>query len=130
MIRYSLHCDNGHRFDSWFASSEAFDSLKAGGHLTCETCGSHRVDKALMAPRVATEETAPKPSPVEAFRRHVESTATWVGGSFAKEARAQHEGIAPERPIYGEATGAQVRELLRDEVPVLPLPFRPKAKTN
>ncbi|RYH01112.1 DUF1178 family protein [Salipiger sp. IMCC34102] len=130
MIRYTLQCDKGHRFDSWFASSDAFDTLRRAGHLSCETCGSTRVDKSLMAPRIATEEPSAEPAPLEKLRRHVESTATYVGGSFAEEARDQHDGTAPARPIYGEATGAQVRALLRDEVPVLPLPFRPKSKTN
>ena len=35
MIRYNLKCDQGHAFDSWFASASAFDSLAGAGHLAC-----------------------------------------------------------------------------------------------
>jgi hypothetical protein len=41
-----------------------------------------------------------------------------------------HLGDAPERAIYGEATGADVRALLADDIPVLPLPFMPRRRTN
>ncbi|WP_090158749.1 DUF1178 family protein [Loktanella sp. DSM 29012] len=128
MIRYSLICDNDHSFDSWFANAQAYDSLSRSGHLSCATCGSTRVKKALMAPKVQAKIS--DPAPLEKLRKHVESTATYVGGSFAKEARAQHDGSAPERPIYGEATGEEVRALIADEVPVLPLPFRSRKSTN
>ncbi|MEL6700535.1 MAG: DUF1178 family protein, partial [Pseudomonadota bacterium] len=39
MIRYTLKCDQGHSFDSWFASSDAFDTLHAAGHVACIECG-------------------------------------------------------------------------------------------
>ena len=129
MIRYTLRCDDDHRFESWFASSEAFETLSRAGHLACAVCGSDRVEKALMAPRVGGEAPAP-PNPIERLRRDVERSATYVGRDFAREARAQATGEATGRPIWGEASGAEVRELIRDEVPVLPLPFRPKRSVN
>ena len=52
MIRYSLRCAEDHRFDSWFASGDAFESLRAAGMLSCAVCGSSSVEKALMAPTV------------------------------------------------------------------------------
>ena len=53
MIRYDLKCDRGHGFDSWFASSAAYDKLRHAGCITCPVCGSGSVEKALMAPAVA-----------------------------------------------------------------------------
>jgi hypothetical protein len=53
-----------------------------------------------------------------------------VGLSFAKEARAMHLGEAPERSIYGEAKLDDARKLLEEGVPVTPLPFAPKRKSN
>ena len=53
MIRYSLRCEQGHDFDGWFRSSDGFDSLRAAGQVACTICGSVKVEKALMAPRVA-----------------------------------------------------------------------------
>jgi hypothetical protein len=52
MIQYSLKCDDGHRFDSWFQSAAAFDKLAAGGLLSCAVCGTGSVEKAIMTPRV------------------------------------------------------------------------------
>ena len=39
-------------------------------------------------------------------------------------------GEAKDRPIYGEATIEQTKELIDEEINVEPLPFAPKRKTN
>jgi len=54
MIRYSLVCDKGHAFDSWFADSAAYDKQAKRKLVTCPHCGSAKVDKAIMAPRLAS----------------------------------------------------------------------------
>ncbi|MEO1331817.1 MAG: DUF1178 family protein, partial [Pseudomonadota bacterium] len=54
----------------------------------------------------------------------------YVGTSFATEARAIHDGEAPERAIYGEARADEAAKLVKDGVPVAPLPFIPDRKTN
>ena len=53
MIRYALHCEQGHDFESWFASSEAYDKQVKRKLVTCPACGSPKVEKAIMAPRLA-----------------------------------------------------------------------------
>ena len=140
MIKYALKCEDGHGFESWFASAEAYDTLRAAGHISCAMCGSTEIEKALMAPRVAAgqpeaTETAPeaKPDPTEVLakmRAEVEANATYVGGNFAKEARAQFLGDVPDRPIYGEAKPDEAKSLMEDGVPVAPLPFIPTRKAN
>ncbi|MEZ5751560.1 MAG: DUF1178 family protein [Paracoccaceae bacterium] len=137
MIRYSLKCDNGHEFESWFASAAAFDALHASGHVTCAVCNSASVDKALMVPSVAKplpqaplSERSALEEQLEALRRHVEETSDYVGDSFADEARAIHLGEAPERPIWGEAKPDEARALIDDGVPVAPLPFGRKRAGN
>ncbi|WP_118135988.1 DUF1178 family protein [Oceanicella sp. SM1341] len=137
MIRYALRCSDGHVFDSWFQSSEAYETLRAAGHLSCAVCGSSKVEKSIMAPRVSTE-PAPEPkaperplsapaSPAEQMiaelRRRVERDADNVGRDFAREARRIHEGEAPRRAIYGEASGEEARALIEDEIPITPLPW-------
>ncbi|MBY5931902.1 DUF1178 family protein [Tateyamaria omphalii] len=141
MIKYALKCADGHDFESWFAGADAFDSLKAAGHLSCSVCGTSDVAKAIMAPRVSTaKEGAPEPdlsapgSEVEAamtkMREAVEKNATYVGGNFASEALAQHLGEQPDRPIWGEANREEAKQLIEDGVPVAPLPFIPSRKAN
>lgn len=53
MIRYALRCDRDHDFESWFQSSSAYDSQVKRKLVTCPICGSAKVDKAIMAPRIA-----------------------------------------------------------------------------
>lgn len=53
MIRYSLACTHGHAFEGWFPSSDAYDTQARRKLITCATCGSHDVAKALMAPSIA-----------------------------------------------------------------------------
>ena len=63
-----------------------------------------------------------------AMRQHVEENFDYVGDAFAREARAIHEGKSEERGIYGEASGAEVKKLVDDGVPVAPLPSGPRKK--
>jgi len=148
MIQYSLKCTQGHTFDSWFQSAAAFEKLSSAHLVTCAVCGGDRVEKAIMAPRVrpardvaVSAEASAKPRPLsepattaeQAFaelRRKVEANSDYVGKDFVTQARAMHDGSAPERAIHGEARLDEARKLIEDGVPVLPLPFMPNRKTN
>jgi hypothetical protein len=129
MIRFHLKCDQNHQFESWFQSGEAFDKLVAGKHVSCTVCGSSVVTKSVMAPAIATT-VAPVENQVAALRKKIESSADYVGTAFAKEARAMHDGLVPDRPIYGEANLAEARQLAEDGIPVMPLPFIPAKKAH
>lgn len=139
MIRYALLCEHGHEFEGWFGASSDYDDQHARGLLECPMCGSKAVRKAIMAPAVSgTKAQAPAGPPPEAremmmqaaqaVRRHVEENFDYVGDSFAREARAIHEGKSEERGIYGEASGGEVKKLIEDGVPVAPLPAGPPGK--
>jgi hypothetical protein len=52
MIKYALHCDKGHSFESWFPSSASFDTQAKRGLVDCPVCGSSRIEKQIMAPSV------------------------------------------------------------------------------
>ena len=133
MIRYALICEHDHDFEGWFGDSTDFDSQAARGLLECPICGSKAVRKQIMAPAVAGTKARGVNAPdqptrqmmMEAMgrmRRHVEENFDYVGDTFAREARAIHDGTSEERGIYGEATPAEVKGLLQDGVPVAPLP--------
>ncbi|MDO8884954.1 MAG: DUF1178 family protein [Pseudotabrizicola sp.] len=142
MIRYSLKCAQAHEFESWFQSATAFDALRAAGHVTCAICGSKDVEKLLMAPavrpaRAAATAPAALSQPetdveqaIAALRAQVEANSEYVGLNFAAEARKMHDGVTPERAIYGEAKPEEAKKLIEDGVPVAPLPFLPKRKAN
>lgn len=149
MIQFSLKCSNDHRFDSWFQSSEAYDKLARAGMISCTICGATSVDKAVMAPRVRpardaappalpdaprppalTAQATPAEQALAALRQHIEAHSDYVGRDFAREARAIHDGEAPDRAIFGEARPEEARRLIEDGVPIAPLPFMPRRKTN
>ena len=62
MIRYALNCDKGHGFESWFPNSAAYDKQAKRALVTCPICGSAKVEKAIMAPRLAHADDAPAAS--------------------------------------------------------------------
>ena len=64
MIRYTLNCEHGHTFESWFQNSAAYDKQAKRALVTCPVCGSAKVEKAIMAPRLACAEAA---APAEAL---------------------------------------------------------------
>jgi hypothetical protein len=152
MIVYDLSCDNGHRFEGWFGSSEEFTSQKERGLLCCPECGSADVSKAPMAPAVgqkgnqqsaavamrqdrsltgsAPMANAPLPPEVaKAVEKLAKAQATalrnskWVGKEFAEQSRAMHYGEREHEAIHGEATSSEAKDLIDEGVPVAPLPF-------
>jgi hypothetical protein len=52
MIRYALVCERSHEFDIWFKDSADYDKQSKRGLVTCPTCDSAKVEKALMAPQL------------------------------------------------------------------------------
>jgi hypothetical protein len=56
------------------------------------------------------------------LRKHVMENAEDVGPKFPEEARKIHYGEIEERPIYGEATLKEAKELIEEGVDVAPLP--------
>jgi hypothetical protein len=156
MIRYSLRCERAHAFESWFQSSSAYDSQVRRKLVTCPVCGSAKVEKAIMAPQIASKKgrdiAAPAPEPaapvsetatpastplllaqerelrakLKELRDHIVKTADNVGDRFPNEARKMHYGDIEHRPIYGEASPDEARALIEEGVEVSPLPVLPE----
>lgn len=155
MIRYALSCDRGHDFESWFQNSAAYDKQAKRGLVSCPLCGSAKVEKAIMAPRLArkdkstpitapVDETVPSPAPEPAtpvamispqerefraklkeLRDHLTSNADNVGKKFPEEARKMHYGETEHRSIYGEASSQDAKELHEEGIEFHPLPVLP-----
>ena len=137
MIKFGLRCNEAHRFEAWFASSDAFETQAKRGFVTCPECGSATVEKALMAPSVSTSrDRAAVASEIE--RKHkaamgelrrlrdaVTKNAENVGDRFAHEARRIHYGEVPQKAVYGNASKEDVAALADEGIPVAPLPRLP-----
>jgi hypothetical protein len=58
VIQYALACHKGHTFESWFQNSAAYDKQAKRKLIACPVCGSAKVEKAIMAPRLARKDTS------------------------------------------------------------------------
>jgi hypothetical protein len=153
VILYNLVCDKRHEFESWFPSSSAYDKQAKRGLVSCPACGSAKVEKAIMAPRLArkdkstsiavaaqeaaSEGDAATPvamiSPQEQelrkklkeLRDHLTANSDNVGKKFPEEARKMHYGEIEHRSIYGEATPQDAEELHEEGIEFHPLPVLP-----
>jgi hypothetical protein len=102
VILFDLVCRDGHRFEGWFASSDAYAAQQAAGMLRCVCCGTAEVGKAVMAPAVArkgsqtaapakpdrasSNDTAGGPAPAPAL--DTEKAAALAAALAAAQARA------------------------------------------
>ncbi|WP_156256505.1 DUF1178 family protein [Sandarakinorhabdus oryzae] len=139
MIVYDLVCEQAHRFEAWFGSSRDFDDQQQRGLLECPLCGSTKVGKAVMAPAVPAKsnqqterQSLANDDPMARLlmlQRAFEAGSDYVGDRFAAEARAIHQA-GEARSVHGEATPDEVKALREDGVPLLPLPFRPRARSD
>lgn len=139
MIVYDLLCDAAHRFEAWFGSSTDYDDQLQRGLLSCPICGSGKVGKAVMAPAVpaksnqkASAQSLANDDPMARLlmlQRAFEANSEYVGDRFAAEARAIHE-TGEQRSVHGEATPDEVKALREDGIALLPLPFRPRARSD
>jgi hypothetical protein len=155
VISYSLVCDRGHGFESWFANSAAYDRQVKRKLVACPLCESTKVEKAIMAPRLARKDkSTSRPEPVEApiaapapatpvmispqerefraklkeLRQHLTSNSDNVGKKFPDEARKMHYGEIEHRSIYGEATPDDAKALHEEGIEFHPLPVLPEER--
>jgi hypothetical protein len=138
LIRFTLACDHGHDFEGWFRSNDDFEKQKKRGLIDCPDCGSHRVEKTLMAPAVSTGRKQEKMAlamsaeqrrimgEMKALSDKLRENADYVGDKFAEEARKIHFGETETRGIYGEASPEEAKSLAEDGVPFLPIPVFPE----
>jgi hypothetical protein len=155
VIRYNLVCDKSHEFESWFQDSAAYDKQAKRKLVSCPLCGSTKVEKAIMAPRLARKdkstsiavpvenETPAAPAPasapvammspqekefrtkLKALRDHLIANADNVGKTFPEVARKMHYGEIEHRSIYGEASPEDAKELSEEGIEFHPLPVLP-----
>jgi hypothetical protein len=142
VIVIDLHCRHEHRFEGWFASSEAFDGQMRSGMVCCPFCNSGEISRLPSGPHLnsSPRERAAEPSDVEslgvvvrqlrvALRAHVVGSEN-VGERFPDEARRIHYEDAPARSIRGVASIEQARDLIDEGIVVLPLLVPPNDETH
>ena len=156
MIAYDLTCDNAHRFEVWFRSSDDYTGQLERGLVMCPHCGSETVRKAPMAPAVSTKGnsrsagTPPqkllekseggklpekiKSAMIALAKAQAETIkdSTWVGKNFAQQSRGMHYGEREDALIHGRASKEEVQDLVEEGVGIAPLlvPVVPPEEAN
>ena len=138
MIVFNLICSTcEYEFEGWFDNSSAFESQKKRKLINCPNCESSKIKKTLVAPNVGkksnTKKTTNKKtiaSNINKIKKIVEDNFDYVGDQFTEEAKKIKYGETEDRPIYGEATIEQTKELIDEDISFTPLPFQSSKKNN
>jgi hypothetical protein len=93
MIRYNLRCERSHTFESWFQSSSAYESQEKRKLVSCPSCGSTKVERAIMAPQIVSKNSRDRAAPSPAAATEVAAPAsTPLMMAQERELRA-HDGV-------------------------------------
>ena len=138
MIVFNLICSEcEYEFEGWFDNSSAFESQKKRKLINCPNCESSKIKKTLVAPNVGKKSNANKTinkktiaSNINKIKKIVEENFDYVGDQFTEEAKKIKYGETEDRPIYGEATIEQTKELIDEDISITPLPFQSSKKNN
>ena len=137
MIVFNLSCQVCDcSFEGWFSNSSDFNKQKKKNLVTCPACNSVKIKKGLMAPNLNKKSNSKEKklkktmaSNITKLKNIVEKNFEYVGDKFSEEAKKIKYGETKERSIYGEATIEQTKELIDEDIEIMPLPFSSK-KTN
>ena len=138
MIVFNLKCTLCELiFEGWFENTKEYNKQKKQNLIKCPSCNSHTVKKSLMSPNLGKKSNSKNAkvkksvaANISKYKKIIEKNFDYVGEKFTEEAKKIKYGEIKDRPIYGEATLEQTKELLDEEINVVPLPFAPKKKTN
>ena len=137
MIKYNLLCNKCNLiFDSWFASSKEFDKLKKQRLINCHSCGSLRVEKNLMAPKLINKSVSLKDEKknirkyqqikktINKYQKFIKNNFDYVGENFAYEARSIHyNNKKRDKGIYGTASRKDIKELKEEGIDTHLIPW-------
>ncbi len=137
MIKYNLLCKKCDLvFDSWFASSKEYDKLKKKQLLNCLGCGSLKVEKNLMAPKLISKNLSRKnekkdliryqkiKKTIKEYQKFIKNNFDYVGENFAYEARSIHYNSKKKnKGIYGTASKQDLKELKEEGIDAQILPW-------
>ena len=138
MISFDLICKTcTTEFEGWFDNSKEFEKQKRNNFLLCPSCNSPSISKSLMAPNLSKKDNSKKVvikkamiNDIKKYKKIIEKNFDYVGDDFTEEAKKIKYGETKDRPIYGEASIEQTKELIEEEIPVVPLPWTSTKKTN
>tara|TARA_B110000438_G_C15774710_1_gene633530 strand:- start:1259 stop:1678 length:420 start_codon:yes stop_codon:yes gene_type:complete len=139
MIVFNLICkDCLFEFEGCFDNSNEFEKQKRKKIILCPSCNSLSVKKFVMSPNISKKSNSKKNikekqtiiNNIKKYKKIIEKNFDYVGDNFTEEAKKMKYGEVDERPIYGEANLEQTKELINEDIDVVPLPWTSKKKYN
>ena len=132
MIVFNLTCTEcNYFFEGWFDSTHAFNKQKNKNLINCPNCENFNIKKALVAPNLGKKRNSRTiknkknlANKINKIKKIVEENFDYVGDKFTDEAKKIKYGEVKARPIYGEATIKQTKELIEEELKITSLPFQ------
>ena len=153
MIKYKLKCtsrfcSNDKEFDGWFQSIEAYENQKLHRLINCPVCGSDKIVKSLTAPNLkikknktldnknkkqknsknngnfsSNENSDYITTLLRTLKKEVQKNSTYVGNEFVSQVRSMKEGTIKEKPIHGQGTTKEIKELRDDGIDIINIPW-------
>ena len=120
MIVFNLICKIcSVEFEGWFENTKEFNNQKRKKIINCPSCDSTSITKSLSAPNLPAKNNSKKnieikkavSNNIKKYKKIVEKNFEYVGDKFTEEAKKMKYGEKEEKPIYGEATIEQTKEL-------------------
>ena len=138
MIVFNLSCKLcSIEFEGWFDSSNEFEKQKRKKMISCPSCNGLSVKKSLMAPNVSKKANSKNikikktvASNIAKYKKIIEKNFEYVGDKFTEEAKKIKYGEIKDRPIYGEASLSDTKELIEEDISIVPLPWSSNKKSN
>ena len=138
MIIFNLECKLcSVKFEGWFEDTAEFEKQKKQKIINCPSCNSSSITKALMTPNVSKKSNSKDKkikktiaTNISKYKKIIEKNFDYVGDNFTEEAKKIKYGETEERPIYGEASIEQTKELAEEDIAVVPLPWASVKKLN
>ena len=136
MIKYKLKCKKCKLlFDSWFATSQEYEKLKKKNYLSCHKCGSTKVEKTLMAPKLLNKSWKKNINlenqkyqkinkKIMEYQKFIKKNFEYVGENFAYEARSIHyNNKKKDKGIYGTASREEIKDLKEEGIDAEIIPW-------
>ncbi|RLB07136.1 MAG: DUF1178 domain-containing protein [Deltaproteobacteria bacterium] len=144
MIIFDLECSNGHIFEGWFDSADAFEEQKNKGLINCPYCNDTNVKRVLSPVRVAHRrkeepekmDKQPQDKYIDYeklyrdFIDYIKKNSEDVGPDFAKEALKMHYGVTEKRNIRGTATPEEEKILQEEGIEFFKIPMPKEEDEN
>ena len=135
MIKYNLHCEYKHEFESWFSNSREFEKLKKKELLECIYCSSKKIQKSIMSPMVSKTSTKKddlnklakmlenEKKHLLKIREYVENNFENVGKNLSKKVREIYCNKDSKKAIYGTASQKERNELAEEGIDLISIPW-------